>query len=224
MLAQFEIYFGRTLVRSQQGELQVEKTKGRIIRDRFVKSERLLLLLHPEFHNSFNPILNMITECREKINSKADVLDKEEKIKYLQGLETIVKQFEKDEKPFENALEDFQRILSNTEGDAKFYIADLVKSNFTQNINRNLVAEYKNRSKCFSRVMSNADLIKFWFDDNSLKQDRLGPKNLTLIKSVIISFLGGDLKAIILEFFFAISNPPFKDSKRINRQKKELLE
>ena len=121
-------------------------------------------------------------------------------------------------------FEDFQRILSNTEGDAKFYIADLVKSNFTQNINRNLVAEYKNRSKCFSRVMSNADLIKFWFDDNSLKQDRLGPKNLTLIKSVIISFLGGDLKAIILEFFFAISNPPFKDSKRINRQKKELLE
>ena len=113
MLAQFEIYFGRTLVRSQQGEFVVEKTKGRIIRDRFVKSERLLLFFHPEFHDSFKPILNMIIECREKINAKADVVDKEEKIKFLQGLETIVTEFEKDEKPFENAMEDFQRILSN---------------------------------------------------------------------------------------------------------------
>lgn len=223
MLAQFEIYFGRTLVRSQQGEFVVEKTKGRIIRDRFVKSERLLLFFHPEFHDSFKPILNMIIECREKINAKADVVDKEEKIKFLQGLETIVTEFEKDEKPFENAMEDFQRILSNTEDDAKFYIADLVERNFTQNINRNLVAEYKNRSKCFSRVLTNADLIQFWFDGNSLKQDKLGPKNSTLIKSVIISFLGGDLNAIILDFFCNFKSS-FKDSKRINRQRKELLE
>ena len=65
-LGYFELLFKRTLDKNENGKgYVVVPTNNKIIRDRLVKSERLTLLLNPQFHDfSFRPILDLISDCR----------------------------------------------------------------------------------------------------------------------------------------------------------------
>ena len=195
MLAQFEIYFGRSIYKDKNGNFEVKKTNGKIIRDRFVKSEGLLLLFHPEFcDGKFRPIRKMIKECRETIEKEKDVEDKEDKFKFLDGLTAIIKDFVDEEKPMQKAMHDFDTILANqADDDLKHHINILRRERFPQNINYTLAEHYTEQTKCFSGVMTNEDLVKFWSDENSLNKADLGPKPLALFKYVIRTFLGEDL-------------------------------
>lgn len=195
-----EIYFGRTLVLKDDGTYEVQLTNGRIIRDRFVYSERLLLYLHPSFHDmQFRPIIDMIADCRDIIDATEDVIHKNDKLKFLDGIENIVKSFIQDQvDPMKEAMKDLARIV-NTQVDAgkRFYIPFLMENHFEKNINWNLVNFYQGKTKCWSGVMTNSELINFWTDDDSLDYNGLGD-NVPIIKSIIVRFLGEDFKLIIL--------------------------
>ena len=199
MLAYFEIYFGRSLYKDKDGNFEVKKTNGKIIRDRFTKSQELLLLFHPEFcDGAFRPILQMIRKCRETIEADKDVENKEEKFKFLEGLTAIIKNFIEDEKPIQKAMNDFDQILANqADNDLKHHINILRKEKFPKTINHVLAQHYKDNTKCFSGVMTNADLVQFWSDEGALDTADLGPKPLALFRYVITTFLGEDLNKII---------------------------
>jgi len=189
------IYTGRTLIKDKEGNFVVEKTNGKIIRDRFVKSEGLLLLVHPHFiDGQFEPIHEIINECRKTIEDDEDVTNKDDKLKFLAAVQTIFKEFAEEERPIEKAMNDFDTILANqADSDVRHYIQLVREKSFANNINRTLADHYKDQTKCFSGVMTNADLLKFWSDENAISKQGFGPKPLALIKYVIRQFLGGDL-------------------------------
>ena len=205
LLACFEIYFGRTIdfdEKNEENDFKVRPTEGRIIRDRFVRSEQLLLLLHPEFNDmEFTPIIQMIETCEDEMDALDDNLKThhDEKLKFLKGLKAIVEDFCEKEKPGVQAMEDFKFLLEKhaEDEDRRYFIGDMVQNRFLANISQPRVNVYKKKATCWSGIMCNKDLVAFWSDRSSLNEDGFGPKNALFIKQVICQFLGRDSKPII---------------------------
>ena len=197
-LAEFEIYFGRSLKLKADGTYEVVKTGGRIIRDRFVNSERLLLLLHPEYHDfQFKPVFETIADCEQLLEYNSDddeIVDKDDKLNFLKGLRAIIKSFQEEEPDQRNlAMEDFKTLVASQVDEGKrYYIGYLMDQFFFKNINFGILENYKKLSNCWSKVMRNSDCVSFWNDTESLANDGLGD-NVEMIKSVISRFLGKDL-------------------------------
>ena len=158
-----------------------------------------MLFLNPEFHNlQFEPIVTIITDCKKLIEmSGEEVVDKKDKLKFLEGLKGIVESFLSDTgNQYDMAMEDFKRlVISQVDNDKKYYIGYLIQEFFSRNINWEIVRKYKEKSNCWSKMMRNTDCIKFWNDENSLTIHGLGD-NVQMIKSIISRFLGKDLKSV----------------------------
>ena len=198
-LGYFELLFKRTLDDNKNGKgYVVVPTNNKIIRDRLVKSERLTLLLNPQFHDfSFDPILDLIRDCEDTLKNKADVVDKEDKLAWLTGFKDIINDFKEKENPKEEAIEDFMKIIqSQTKVDP--YIKRLVKNDFSKVININERSDFEVNTKCYSKCMTNDDCVKFWLSEKSMNSSIWGERVTNIVKSVIISFLAKDLNCHIL--------------------------
>lgn len=192
------MYFGRSLKKKADGTYEVILTNGRIIRDRLVKSERLLLLLNPLFHDfQFKPVLDTIADCEELLGYNSDedkIVDKDDKLNFLKGLRAIIKSFQEEEPDqYQMAMEDFKSLVASQVDEGKRpYIGYLIDQFFHANINFDILDNYKKLSNCWSKIMRNSDCCEFWNDPDSLAKNGLGD-NVEMIKSIISRFLGKDL-------------------------------
>ena len=189
-LAYFEIYFNRTIEYNEETrKWVVVMTNGKLIKDRFIQSERLTLFLNPEWHTmTFFPLIHRLENAIDVLQTESDsVAETEERIEFLKGLIALVTDFRDTEKPREAAMKDFKRLVIDQCEKSKKFIGVLIDSSFTTNINMDLLKDYK--SKCFSGLMTLKDCIAFWSDEKSLLSDGIGEIQVVQIRSLICRFL-----------------------------------
>lgn len=200
LLGQFEMMFAHTLVwKMDKKSYDILPTRGKIIRDRNVASERLGVYLHPDFHNfSFSTIKN---EIREKIEDLDQEREKQnyvdDKISFLNGLIGIMDAYCRAENPYENAKKDFEQLLkSQSPRVFQNFIGKLaVMALDSASFNTQCWLKYEVQSKCFSQKMTNEDLIKFYSDDNCFNEQfvqSIGAQMCLVVRMVICRFLGKD--------------------------------
>ena len=206
-MSYFEINFNRTIEYDEKTKKWVvKKTNGRLIRDRFIQSERLGLLLQPEWHSmTFKPIEDCINNAIIALEVTTDVNETEEKIEFLKGLLKILEEFVEEEKPREKAMEDFIRLMKDQSEQSKEYIDVLIENKFHKNINQDLLnKKYYGKSQCFSGIMTLNDTISFWSEETSLHPKGLGETIVAQIRSVICRFLSMEKNQSAEERAFAV--------------------
>ena len=196
--------FAHTLVwKSDHTGYEVIPTKGRIVRDRNVQSERLGVYLHPDFHDfSFSTIKDEIKEVITGLQKSAEESQEEvnyvaDKIGFLKGLMGIMDAYCAAENPRENAKKDFSQLLTCQAPPVyKNYIGKLAESCFDQEaFNKDTLFKYELQSTCFSKIMTNDNLIQFYSDDKCFSDgfnQALGKPMCLVIRSIITRFLGKD--------------------------------
>ena len=191
-LAHFEVMFNRTIVYDPSlKKWVVKKTDGKLIRDRFVQSDRLALFLHPEWHSmTFFPIKAALEKAMDTLQDKEDVNEIDEKVQFLQGLHDLLENFKKEEEPSVAAMADFKRLIRDQCPASKEFIEVLIENSFSKNINWDLYNnDYKGKSSCFSGLMTTKDCIAFWSDPKSLSHTHIGETQVLQIRSIICRFL-----------------------------------
>ena len=191
VLGYFEILFGRTLKRSVAGDYTVELTNNKIIRDRFVKSERLTLLVNPMFHDfQYKPIIEMIEVCEEYL-AVEEVVDKNDKVCWLAGLREIIDDFKSKEDPKKEATEDLIKLVQSQVPQSP-YVGLLIRGGFSQAINMQHTYKYIVKTTCYSGCMTNDDCIAYWLSEESISKTEWGEKVTNNVKTVIVRFLAKD--------------------------------
>ena len=204
--------FAHTLVwKNDHTGYEVKPTKGRMVRDRNVQSERLGLYLHPDFHDfSFSTIKDEIKEVikglqnQQKKSAEDSAEESQEEVNYvadkigfLKGLMGIMDAYCAAENPRENAKKDFSQLLTCQAPPVyKHYIGKLAESCFDQEaFNKTTLLQYNLESTCFSKIMTNDNLIRFYSDDKCFSDNFnqiLGKPMCLVIRSIITRFLGKD--------------------------------
>ena len=108
--------FAHTLVwEMDKKSYKVVPTRGKIIRDRNVASERMGLYIHPDFHNfSFSTIKDEIREKIHDLDGQKETSNYvDDKISFLNGLIDIMNAYYTAEDPYENAKKDFAQLLKS---------------------------------------------------------------------------------------------------------------
>ena len=196
--------FGHTLVwKKDHTGYEVIPTKGKIVRDRNVQSERLGLYLHPDFHDfSFSTIKGDIEEVISGLQKKSAESQEEvnyvaDKIGFLKGLMGIMDAYCAAENPRENAKKDLSQLLTcQAPAVYKNYIGKLASSCFDQDaFNKDTRFKYELQSTCYTKIMTNDNLIQFYSDEECFSDSfikSLGKPMCLVIRSIITRFLGKD--------------------------------
>ena len=139
---------------------------------------------------TFSPLIHRLENAIDDLKTEPDsVAETAEKIKFLEGLKALVEDFKEEKKPREAAMMNFKRLVKDQCENSNKFIEVLIDNSFTDNINRDLLKENKNKSKFFSGQMTLKDCIAFWSDERSLLSDGISKIQVVQIRSIICRFL-----------------------------------
>ena len=195
--AALEANFGKTIqYNPSTEEYDIKQYKGykRQIHQRYSSFNGLSMLLNPHLANfKFDPILQKISEAKEWLEKNKGSCHKR-KMAYLNGLNALVEDFNKDDKNYQDAVKSFVKILNSMENLTKYkelqpsiqMLRILLTENdgfFKKLFNTEIAIELakKEKDNFFCGVLPHSKLVKdfftatkpddehFWSDDDKMK-------------------------------------------------------
>lgn len=168
MLTGYTIAKGRMVEEkgiSYQTYTIVEQSSG--AKQRTSPSDLVTAFLIPELRNmEFVPILKMTEDAIDRLKDEDPSSETLSKIQFLFEVQTLIREFVKEQKVVEKTQKYFEELFRRTHPDEQFLFGEIAKNFYEKRVDQEKLKEFikqnEGKSDCFSKCMTVETALKFW--------------------------------------------------------------